>query len=276
MSPHRSRWAWSRAEYDVCAWSSLDESADPPHACSDANLSIGSVPAVQDEQVRTDCWVVVWYKHDLVPWREQTDGSPCPTTLPPATVTRSTLVSSLATGVPIVADNATMNAYTYLHPDHVFMKGKGEDEVDVMLKVLTRWLQNQRTSCARALGCRSGSVLFQEGVPSPCTLRRPCLPVTLHPGVGHAARGSASKATSRQSSGRSPELADPVAHKNVHAATQVVIVGVCLPASPAVQCQHGLQGCCQCRDEGRRLTSLRAALGGPNGWLGACAAVQPA
>jgi hypothetical protein len=47
----------------------------------------------------------------------------------------STLVCSLMTGVPIIADNATLGAYTYLHPDHVFLRNPGQDEVDVMLQV---------------------------------------------------------------------------------------------------------------------------------------------
>ncbi len=51
----------------------------------------------------------------------------------------STTVSSLMTGVPIIADAATLKAYTYLTPEHVFLMHPGEDEVDIMLRVSERW-----------------------------------------------------------------------------------------------------------------------------------------
>lgn len=47
----------------------------------------------------------------------------------------STIVSSLMTGVPVVADEAVLKAYTFLGRDDVFLMHAGEDEVDAMLRV---------------------------------------------------------------------------------------------------------------------------------------------
>lgn len=47
----------------------------------------------------------------------------------------STMVSSLMTGVPVIADEAVLKAYTFLTHDDVFLMRHGEDEVDAMLRV---------------------------------------------------------------------------------------------------------------------------------------------
>jgi hypothetical protein len=47
----------------------------------------------------------------------------------------STLVSSLITGTPVVADEAMLKAYSFLHRGDVFLMEPGEDEVDAMLRV---------------------------------------------------------------------------------------------------------------------------------------------
>lgn len=47
----------------------------------------------------------------------------------------STLVSALVSGVPVVADDATLAAYTFLKREHVFYMAPGEDEMAVMLRV---------------------------------------------------------------------------------------------------------------------------------------------
>jgi hypothetical protein len=47
----------------------------------------------------------------------------------------STVVSSLMTGVPIIADSQVLASYTFLKPEHVFLIGPGETEMDVMQRV---------------------------------------------------------------------------------------------------------------------------------------------
>lgn len=47
----------------------------------------------------------------------------------------STVVSSLMTGVPIIADSQVLASYTFLKPEHVFLVGKHETEMDVMQRV---------------------------------------------------------------------------------------------------------------------------------------------
>jgi hypothetical protein len=47
----------------------------------------------------------------------------------------STVVSSLTTGVPVIADEAVLRAYSFLGHEDVFLMHKGEDEVDAMLRV---------------------------------------------------------------------------------------------------------------------------------------------
>jgi hypothetical protein len=47
----------------------------------------------------------------------------------------STIVSSLMTGIPVVADDATLAAYTFLKKEHVFYMAPGETEMTVMLRV---------------------------------------------------------------------------------------------------------------------------------------------
>jgi hypothetical protein len=47
----------------------------------------------------------------------------------------STVVSSLMTGVPVIADAAVLHAYTFLAPGTAFVMGPGESELDVMLRV---------------------------------------------------------------------------------------------------------------------------------------------
>lgn len=48
----------------------------------------------------------------------------------------STVVSSLMTGVPIIADSQVLASYTFLKPEHVFLIGPGETEMDVMQRVV--------------------------------------------------------------------------------------------------------------------------------------------
>ena len=47
----------------------------------------------------------------------------------------STVVSSLMTGIPVVADDATLAAYTFLKKENVFYMAPGENEMSVMLRV---------------------------------------------------------------------------------------------------------------------------------------------
>jgi hypothetical protein len=47
----------------------------------------------------------------------------------------STVVSSLMTGVPIIADSQVLASYTFLKPEHVFLIGAHETEMDVMQRV---------------------------------------------------------------------------------------------------------------------------------------------
>jgi hypothetical protein len=49
----------------------------------------------------------------------------------------STVVSSLMTGVPIIADSQVLASYTFLKPEHVFLIGPHESEMDVMQRVST-------------------------------------------------------------------------------------------------------------------------------------------
>lgn len=48
----------------------------------------------------------------------------------------STVVSSLMTGTPIIADAQVLKSYTFLKPEHVHLMGPGETEMDVMQRVL--------------------------------------------------------------------------------------------------------------------------------------------
>lgn len=47
----------------------------------------------------------------------------------------STVLTSLVSGTPVIADRAVLNAYTFLTADDVFLMRPGEDEVDAMLRV---------------------------------------------------------------------------------------------------------------------------------------------
>lgn len=47
----------------------------------------------------------------------------------------STVVTSLMTGVPIIADSQVLASYTFLTPEHVFLIGPNETEMDVMQRV---------------------------------------------------------------------------------------------------------------------------------------------
>jgi len=47
----------------------------------------------------------------------------------------STVLTSLMTGAPVIADDAVLRAYTFLTREDVFLMREGEDEVDVMLRV---------------------------------------------------------------------------------------------------------------------------------------------
>lgn len=47
----------------------------------------------------------------------------------------STVVSSLMTGVPVIADSQVLASYTFLKPEHVFLIGPQETEMDVMQRV---------------------------------------------------------------------------------------------------------------------------------------------
>eukprot|EP00879_Flechtneria_rotunda_P003455 GHRR01003684.1.p1 GENE.GHRR01003684.1~~GHRR01003684.1.p1 ORF type:complete len:543 (+),score=179.83 GHRR01003684.1:546-2174(+) len=48
----------------------------------------------------------------------------------------STIVSSLMTGVPIIADSKVLASYTFLNPEHVHLMAPQETEMDVMQRVL--------------------------------------------------------------------------------------------------------------------------------------------
>lgn len=52
----------------------------------------------------------------------------------------STVVSSLMTGVPIIADSQVLGSYTFLKPEHVFLMGPKETEMDVMQRVSGKYL----------------------------------------------------------------------------------------------------------------------------------------
>lgn len=47
----------------------------------------------------------------------------------------STVVSSLMTGTPIIADETVLKSYTFLKPEHVHLMGQAETEMDVMQRV---------------------------------------------------------------------------------------------------------------------------------------------
>lgn len=47
----------------------------------------------------------------------------------------STIVSSLMTGVPIIADEQVLASYTFLKPEFVWLMRANETEMDVMQRV---------------------------------------------------------------------------------------------------------------------------------------------
>lgn len=74
----------------------------------------------------------------------------------------STVVSSLMTGVPIIADSQVLASYTFLKPEHVFLVGPQETEMDVMQRVRPGgvWgvlalalLQQQRSNSGSVQSC---------------------------------------------------------------------------------------------------------------------------
>lgn len=48
----------------------------------------------------------------------------------------SAVIASLVTSTPIIADQAFLNAYSFLDSSHVFIQGTQESELDVMKRVL--------------------------------------------------------------------------------------------------------------------------------------------
>jgi hypothetical protein len=76
----------------------------------------------------------------------------------------STVVSSLMTGTPIIADPQVLKSYTFLKPEHVHLMGPGETEMDVMQRV---------SNPAGRLGSRRA--LCGAGVCPLCVLRRPAV-----------------------------------------------------------------------------------------------------
>lgn len=67
----------------------------------------------------------------------------------------STVVSSLMTGVPIIADSTVLASYTFLKPEHIFLMGPHETEMDVMQRVssdlLTATCMSPPTNCTYLL-----------------------------------------------------------------------------------------------------------------------------
>ncbi|KAG1678796.1 hypothetical protein FOA52_012836 [Chlamydomonas sp. UWO 241] len=49
----------------------------------------------------------------------------------------STITASLLTGTPLIADAQLMKVYSFLAPEHVFMKQSGENDVAAMYRILT-------------------------------------------------------------------------------------------------------------------------------------------
>ena len=51
----------------------------------------------------------------------------------------SSIIASLVAGAPVVADAATLRAYSFIPADAAFVMKPGEDEVDAMLRVRRGW-----------------------------------------------------------------------------------------------------------------------------------------
>jgi hypothetical protein len=62
----------------------------------------------------------------------------------------STVVSSLMTAVPIVADAQVLASYSFLKPEHVLLMGPQESEMDVMQRVRRRFWCRQRAGAMHA------------------------------------------------------------------------------------------------------------------------------
>ncbi len=71
----------------------------------------------------------------------------CPCSAPPTTLTphllpthdhrfSSAVIASLVTSTPIIANQAFLDAYSFLDSSHVFIQGTQESELDVMKRVL--------------------------------------------------------------------------------------------------------------------------------------------
>lgn len=61
----------------------------------------------------------------------------------------STVVSSLMTATPVIADQAVLDSYTFLKPEHVFTMQPGETEMDVMQRVsLLHLTTSARYNCS--------------------------------------------------------------------------------------------------------------------------------
>ncbi|GAX79067.1 hypothetical protein CEUSTIGMA_g6507.t1 [Chlamydomonas eustigma] len=48
----------------------------------------------------------------------------------------STIIASLITGVPLIAEQRLLDTYTFFTPEHVFLRKEGEDEVAAMYRIM--------------------------------------------------------------------------------------------------------------------------------------------
>lgn len=78
----------------------------------------------------------------------------------------STVVSSLMTGVPIIADSQVLASYTFLKPEHVFLIGSQETEMDVMQRVsgvkTATVTRASSTTAARLLAVEACATCLQQ------------------------------------------------------------------------------------------------------------------
>lgn len=78
----------------------------------------------------------------------------------------STVVSSLMTGVPIIADSQVLASYTFLKPEHVFLIGPHETEMDVMQRVsgakAATVTRASSTTAARLLAVKACAACVQQ------------------------------------------------------------------------------------------------------------------
>eukprot|EP00882_Tetradesmus_deserticola_P018286 GHRQ01019643.1.p1 GENE.GHRQ01019643.1~~GHRQ01019643.1.p1 ORF type:complete len:139 (-),score=23.76 GHRQ01019643.1:94-510(-) len=73
----------------------------------------------------------------------------------------STVVSSLMTGTPIIADAKVLNSYTFLKPETVHLMAPGETEMDVMQRVSGVQAQQQEHAIVRR-GCGWAAVRYVQ------------------------------------------------------------------------------------------------------------------